>query len=168
VCYFVRISVLGFTAVATFPSTKRIGDQFELLVSIYYEALGYKVTRDVRIGGHQIDLMASKQISGAGLFTIMVEAKSSTETVGINEVTPFLNTAGDLLRNAKIQQAICITDSKFSQDAKSAVFGKTISSITRNRSSKLCTIMSQSRFSKIFSNSKDAIKDVAKRQPCLM
>jgi len=110
--------------VATFPSTKRIGDQFELLVSIYYEALGYKVTRDVRIGRHQIDLMASKQISGAGLFTIMVEAKSSTETVGINEVTPFLNTAGDLLRNAKIQQAICITDSKFSQDAKSAVFGK--------------------------------------------
>ncbi|HTO63940.1 MAG TPA: restriction endonuclease [Bradyrhizobium sp.] len=109
---------------ATLPSTKRIGDKFELLVSTYYEALGYKVTRDVRIGGHQIDLIVSKQISGAGLFTIMVEAKSRTATVGINEITPFLNTASDLLRAGTIQQAICITDKKFSQDARSAVFGK--------------------------------------------
>ncbi len=82
------------------------------------------MTRDINVGGHQIDLMASKHISGAGLFSIMVEAKTRTANVGINEVTPFINTAGDLLRAGNIQSAIFVTDTKFSQDAQLAISTK--------------------------------------------
>lgn len=105
-------------------STKEIGDEFELLVTSYYEALGYKVTPNIRIDGHQIDLLATKQVSGAGLFTLMIEAKSRRDTLGINQVLSFMNTAGDLLRNGRIQSAILVTNSKFSQDAQSAVAAK--------------------------------------------
>jgi NACHT domain/Phage integrase family len=54
----------------------------------------------------------------------MIEAKSRSDTVGINEVTPFTNTADALLRAGIIQSSIFVTNTKFSQDAKSSIIGK--------------------------------------------
>ena len=104
------------------PSTKALGDLLETSVRTHYEALGYSVVSDVNIDGHQIDLLASKYVVGAPLFNLMIEVKSrSSDTLGVNEVTPFLNTAHMLLMNARIQSAVLVTDGRISQDAKAAV-----------------------------------------------
>lgn len=102
-------------------STKSIGDNLEKLVLAYYEALGYRVVRNSNIAGHQIDLVASKYVSGAGHISLMVEVKSrQRSSVGIGEVTPFLNTASALLLAGQIHGAIIVTDSEFTQDARAA------------------------------------------------
>lgn len=103
-------------------TSKAIGDSLERVVAKYYEALGFRVTPNVNIRGHQIDLLASKYLSGASQFTLMVEAKSrSSAPAGINEVTPFLNTARHLIASADVQGAAFVTDGAFSQDARQAV-----------------------------------------------
>ncbi len=92
---------------------------------MHYEALGFRVVRNTRLEGHQVDLLASKYISGASLFTLLIEVKSRTgSVVGINDVTPFLNTASALVLSGRVQAAVLVTDSEFSQDANGAAYGK--------------------------------------------
>lgn len=103
-------------------TTKAIGDSLEKLVSSYYEALGYRVISNINLEGHQIDLLVSKYVSGASLFTLMVEVKSrKSGAIGVNDVTPFLNTATALIISGQIQGAVLVTDSYFSQDANTKV-----------------------------------------------
>lgn len=112
-------------------SSKKKGDELEKLVSSYYEALGFRVTHNTNIGGHQIDLLASKSISGVGYVSFMVEVKSTAKKpIGINQVSPFKNTAKDLLRDGHIQGALLVTNGSFSQDAKLAVTDSTGISLT--------------------------------------
>ena len=55
----------------------------------------------------------------------MIEVKSRKEaTIGINEVTPFLNTASSLLMDSRIQGAVLVTNGRFSQDANLAIQSK--------------------------------------------
>ncbi len=105
-------------------STKILGDKFELQVAQYYEALGYKVIRNVMIEHHQIDLVASKYISGGTLYTIMIEAKFRDRNVGINDVTDFLNTARNLLQCGLVQSAVFVYNKGISDKAHGAFYNK--------------------------------------------
>jgi hypothetical protein len=49
------------------PSTTESGTVFEQQLSQHYEGLGYRVTRNQQLSGHQIDLIASKDVPGAGV-----------------------------------------------------------------------------------------------------
>jgi hypothetical protein len=105
--------------IAKLRSTVSVGNALEDTVRLHYEALGYRVTPNINLFGHQVDLLASKYVSGAGLFTMMIEVKARGESaVGINDVTPFRNTATDLLARGRIQAAVLVTDGSFSQDAQ--------------------------------------------------
>jgi|GEM_PF-6773996 len=98
-----------------------IGNVLERRVATYYEALGYRVTRNVNIDGHQIDLVAEKLLPGASPITIAVEAKSRASSCGVNDVTSFIVTAKQLILNESITSAVIVTDANITQDARSAV-----------------------------------------------
>jgi hypothetical protein len=100
------------------PSNSEKGRSFEKEVALLYEALGYKVDRNIQIDHHQIDILVTKYISGAHLMTYMVEAKYRTDPVGINEITAFSNTARDLLDEGKINGAIMVTNLDYTQNAR--------------------------------------------------
>ena len=97
------------------------GLSLESKVSNLYDALRFEVKRNINISGHQIDLIASKYFSGVGLLSCMIEVKSRKKTIGINDVTGFINTRTHLIREGKIQSAIFVTDTNYSQDARAAV-----------------------------------------------
>lgn len=108
-------------------STKEVGDAFESRVARYYEALGFRVERNASIRGHQIDLLVSKFISGASIISYMVEAKfREGSLVGVNEVTPFVNTARDLIQSGDINGAVMVTNGGYSDRAA----GKSVGSRT--------------------------------------
>jgi hypothetical protein len=56
-------------------STTESGTAFEQQLAEHYEALGYRVGRNHILSGHQIDLHASKDVPGAGVVSVMIEAK---------------------------------------------------------------------------------------------
>lgn len=116
-------------------STKEIGDAFESRVARYYEALGFRVERNASIGGHQIDLLVSKFISGASIVSYMVEAKfRDGSLVGVNDVTPFVNTARDLIQTGDINGAVMVTNSGYSDRAAGkAVGSRTIKLMTASQ-----------------------------------
>lgn len=101
-------------------STKTTGDALERLVAQHYEALGYTVVSNVLLAEHQIDLLATRYVTGGGTYTVMVESKHRTAPLGINEVTPFFNTAADLLRLGKIQAAVLVSDAPITEKARGA------------------------------------------------
>ena len=104
------------------PQTDDVGLAFERQVVNHYEALGFTVTHNANIHGHQIDLLAVKYVEPASHLTILIEAKYRTsKALGINEVTPFLNTARDLAARLMINSAVLITNKGFTQDARAAV-----------------------------------------------
>jgi uncharacterized protein YjbI with pentapeptide repeats len=94
------------------------GDAFELRVVRYYEALGYSISRDHLILGHQVDIMARKYVGGIGHVSIMVEAKVRGKPLGVNDVRNFKGAAEDLLNARIINSAILITDAKITREAK--------------------------------------------------
>lgn len=104
------------------PSTTDSGTAFELQLAQYYESLGFRVTRNKILLGHQVDLLASKDVPGAGLVNVMIEAKfRSSGAVGINEVSNSVNAAQNLLNAQVISNAVIIASTSFTADAKSAV-----------------------------------------------
>ena len=54
----------------------------------------------------------------------MVEAKHRSRLVGIQDVTPFLNTAEDLLRRGSIQAAVLVSDGTISDKAHGAALNR--------------------------------------------
>jgi hypothetical protein len=74
-------------------SPARQGDTLERRVAMHYTALRFHVTRNVNLLNHQIDLLVTKYVPGIGMTNTMVEIKHrGSKQIGINEVTPFLNT----------------------------------------------------------------------------
>lgn len=106
-------------------STVQVGYAFEGKVAAYYEALGFKIDRNITIGGHQIDLLATKYMAGASILSYIIEAKyRDSGSVGVNDVTPFINTARDLIASGEANGAVMITNRGYTEKAK----GKTNSS----------------------------------------
>lgn len=105
-------------------SKREIGLSLEEKVANLYEALRFDVKRNINISGHQIDLVVSKYFSGVGSLSCMVEVKSRTKNLGINEIANFITAATQLIQEGKVQNAICVTDASFTQDARSALLRK--------------------------------------------
>lgn len=92
--------------------------ELEHLVAVSYESMGYKVTRDINLNGHQIDLIASKYITGYGLITLGIEVKyRKTGKVGIQEISKFRSVAEHLRNSSTITTAVMVTNVDYTQDA---------------------------------------------------
>lgn len=105
-------------------STYSKGHSFENKVATLYEALGFDVKRNANVSGHQIDIIVSKYFAGIGLLSCMVEVKSRRSNLGINDLTNFINTATHLIHDGSVQNAVCVTNANFSQDARLAAASK--------------------------------------------
>jgi hypothetical protein len=113
---------LSTTDSSTALSTTDSGTAFEQQLAQYYEALGFRVTRNQLLSGHQVDLLASKDVPGAGVVSVMIEAKyRSKGAVGINEISNSISAALSLLSSQKINSASIISNTGFTAEAKSAV-----------------------------------------------
>jgi hypothetical protein len=98
-------------------STAERCDSLERRVQTYYEALGYRVTRNVAIDHHQLDMVATKHVPGGPVMTLMIECKSRGDSVGVNEVTAFRNTATHLIHTQRITYAVLVTNASFTKEA---------------------------------------------------
>ena len=79
-------------------SALKSGGELERRVAAHYQALGFRTKRNVNLGNHQIDLLAVKHVPGGAVMTLMVEVKHRSKSpIGINDVTPFINTARHLI-----------------------------------------------------------------------
>ncbi|WP_192258579.1 restriction endonuclease [Mesorhizobium caraganae] len=105
-------------------TTKSKGDAFERRVARYYEALGFQVSRDQLVFGHQVDILAKKHAPGVGPLTIAVEAKSRSGSLGVNDIGVFLGMAKELLERGIINAAILVTDTSITREAKLKVGDK--------------------------------------------
>lgn len=110
----------------------QVGSAFEGRVAAYYEALGFKIDRNVQLGQHQIDLLVTKYIAGASVLSYIVEAKFRTKgSVGIQEMTDFINVARDLIAEGEVSGGVMITNTSFSKNAGGKVLGsKTVKFLT--------------------------------------
>ena len=103
--------------------SKALGDELERRVSVYYEALGYQLTKNVVIQGHQIDILATRHIPGASTLTIAIEVKHRSGGLGVNDITVFLSAVDHLRRTGHINGAVIVTNGKISKEAQSAAYG---------------------------------------------
>lgn len=103
-------------------SSTIVGDRFEAEVRGYYEALGYDVKRNISLENHQIDLLATRDVPGAGRFRLMVEAKARKGRLGINDVGSFIAAAQHLLAVGQIHGAIIVTNGTISAAAAGAIY----------------------------------------------
>src|SRR4051812_3895049 len=55
--------------------TTDVGDGFEAEVTQLYRLMGYKVERNVRLVGQQLDIVATRDLPGAGRHVVLVECK---------------------------------------------------------------------------------------------
>lgn len=94
------------------------GNRLERKVRVYYEALGFQVTSDVLLEGHQIDLVARRHIPGVGDLCIAIEAKARAGTLGVNDITAFVNVAQKLFSAGTINGAVIVTDGAVSRMAR--------------------------------------------------
>src|ERR1700719_2497304 len=105
------------TDMATTTTAK--GQQFENYVASLYEALGFKVERNVNIKGQQIDLLIRRSIPGFGLIQSVVECKFLTSGNVSNQVIhDFGNYIGRAREHAGLHSGIIVTNRDFSTNAK--------------------------------------------------
>ena len=94
----------------------------ERAVIAHYEAAGYRVTPNVDLEGHQLDLLAQKVIDVGVVVSVMVEVKYREKgVVGVTEVGKFLVTARDLIGQGKVTHATMVTNRDYSQKARGKV-----------------------------------------------
>lgn len=106
-------------------TNKATGDELEQRVALYYEAMGYKVARDVLLAGHQIDLLASRYLPGVGDMRIAIEVKSRIRKLGVNDLDGPRETAKHLLDIDAVSTVILVTDAVVTRNARLALESQT-------------------------------------------
>ncbi len=99
-------------------SIAEIGQALGRQVALYYEALGYRVTRDVKIAGYKVDLLASKYLAGAGDVRITVTVQPSLNRLDEDEVEQFVKAAQVILASGEYTKSVLVTDHSFSDDVR--------------------------------------------------
>ena len=96
--------------------------EFETYVQGLYTAFGYSVSRNVAIGGNQVDLLCEKYIDGFNRIRIAVECKLhiNKRSVGIDDVNKFLTLVRNLIAAGELSGAAMITNTAFSKKFKLA------------------------------------------------
>lgn len=98
-------------------SSKTKGDQFEQEVARQYEAMGFSVTHNVKIGNRQIDVLASQNFAGIEV-RLLIEAKFREDTLKIDEVENFLDLSRRLMGDGVIQGAHLVSSAQISAGAR--------------------------------------------------
>lgn len=92
--------------------------EFEQYVAYLYEELGFKVERNLNIGGQEADILASRYIAGVGEVRVIVECKWRADgSISNQEVADFHSVVTSLRSRQLITRGVMVTNRKFSQDA---------------------------------------------------
>jgi len=95
---------------------------FERDVALAYERLGYKIEQDVDVAGQQIDILASKIVSGYGKLCIAIECKyKSKGKSGNQEVYEFSAQVAHLKKVGSVTGGCLVASNGFTRQAKKAV-----------------------------------------------
>ncbi len=95
--------------------------QFENYVASLYASLDYAVTRDLVIGGQQIDVLIEKHMQGIGSIKSMVECKfRSSKSVSNQEVFDTISAFQVLRHDQQIDRCIIISNRPFSHQSQQA------------------------------------------------
>lgn len=97
------------------------GGTFEGEIARLYEALGYRVARDVLLGGQQIDLLAEKYEPEVGQRRVVIECKYIDKGSISNQlVHEFIATYAALAIPQRLTAGVMVTNLTFSRYAKKA------------------------------------------------
>lgn len=97
------------------------GDKFENYVRSLYEALGYRVERNVREHGQQVDLVAVRPIPGFLPIRLLIECKWRTRgSVPNQEVINFIAYIKSLSEAESFTGYVLVTNTDFSLSSKDA------------------------------------------------
>jgi hypothetical protein len=101
---------------------------FELqIAALFRDAGATSVEHDVRLGGHQIDVLVSCEVYGRTIHIAIECKKYSTRPVGINEATQFSVVVTDLRAHGLIDWGIIVSKMGFTRDARQLQAVKTSS-----------------------------------------
>jgi hypothetical protein len=90
-------------------------------VGSLYEALGYRVIRNIEVLGQQVDLLVEKRIPGLGLTRSVVECKYlSSGAVSNQQIFDHIHFMTKARQHAAITGSIIVSNRPFSLTAKNA------------------------------------------------
>src|SRR6185503_16067644 len=102
-------------------SNKEKGDALEDYVAYMYEGFGYVVERDVLVTGQQVDLLATRQLPGAGWVRIALECKYLSRGKVSNQlIHDFAAFVSSAVSRGAITKGVIVTNASYSRTAKSA------------------------------------------------
>jgi uncharacterized protein YjbI with pentapeptide repeats/archaellum biogenesis ATPase FlaH len=100
------------------PDDQFAGAKFEAYVGTLYHDLGYRVTPNVNLTGQQVDLLAEKNIAGAGQSRLAIECKyQSKGNLSNQKVFEFIAVAETLIRHDRITKAVMVTNTGYTDGA---------------------------------------------------
>jgi len=99
-------------------SNKQQGNVFESHIESLYQGLGYKTKRNEIVFGQEIDIVAEKQIDGAGTIKLLIECKYlSSGKISNQIVFDFLSYIKSLPDNLDITKGVMVTNKNYSPQA---------------------------------------------------
>jgi len=97
------------------------GREFENYIASLYEALGFKVDRNTRVTGQQIDLVVRRSLPGIGPISTLVECKYlSRGSLSNQAVHDFAAFFSGVRETDGYTNAVIVCNREFSLDAKQA------------------------------------------------
>lgn len=96
---------------------------FEIYVAFLYEAMGFKVTKNIVLGGQEIDVLAERFFPGMGLTRIAVECKwRSAGSISNQDVYDYSSVALFLRSKQLITRGVMVSNVRYSPNALAAVY----------------------------------------------
>ncbi|MDQ6946640.1 MAG: restriction endonuclease, partial [Actinomycetota bacterium] len=102
-------------------STTTAGLLFERRIAELYRALGYDVKPNIGLYGQQVDLLAQRQVEGAGRITIAIECKDHARSLGNQVIQDFVATITSLRAADPSMVGVVVSASGFTQSARAVV-----------------------------------------------
>ncbi len=103
---------------ATPQSPSSRGAALERQVALLYETLGYRVTPNIEISGRQIDILVTREVTGAPEVALAIECKNYSSSVGVQELEPFIALVERLNREGFVNGGVLVSNSSFSSQAR--------------------------------------------------
>ena len=102
-------------------ASSEAGQKFEEQIARLYELLGYDVTRNISVGNQQVDLVAERFLPGLGRARLFIECKyKSADSVSNQDIHDLQTTFNALRTRGRFTNAVLVTNTRFSKDARGA------------------------------------------------
>ncbi len=96
--------------------------EFEMYVAFLYESLGFKVKKNIKLSGQEIDILAERFFPGVGRTRIAVECKwRSSASVSNQDVYNFSTVTLFLRSKQLITRGVMVSNVRYSPDALNSV-----------------------------------------------